>query len=125
MRYLTHLHDEDKTMLDELLDISVMPNVPKEFTHLDKAEEELEECLLEIRKVKTHFNAMKAERKKLNSKTREKAISKLIDEIGDVFVDVFMCLPISIPEISLESIDRRIDEKIGHYSQVLERLKNS
>jgi hypothetical protein len=124
MRYLTHLRDTDREVLSELLDISVMPDVPKEFTHLDKAEEELEECLMEIRKVKTHFNAMKAERKRLNDQTKEKAINKLIDEIGDIYVDIFMCLPVIIPKISLERIDERINEKLNHYFAVLERLKN-
>jgi hypothetical protein len=116
------LDDEEKNILSRLLDVSRMPDVPKEFTHLDKAEEELEECLIEIRRLKNHFNEMKAARKDLNEGTKKEAIDDLIKEIGDVYVDLILCLPLVIPEISIDKINERIAEKIAVYARALDRL---
>jgi hypothetical protein len=111
-------------LLYEISTRSKMPGVSKEFAALDKAEEELVECLMEVRKLKSHFNEIKITRKKLNFESRKKVIDNLIEEIGDIFVDVFIGIPSVIPEIDYYAIDARIKYKLKKYKKIIDMLNN-
>jgi hypothetical protein len=99
-----------------------MDGVSKEFTALDKAEEELIECLIEVRKLKSHYNDIKIERKNLTDETRNTVIMSLIEEIGDVYVDLFIGLSSVIPEITYKAINERIKYKLKKYKKVIKTL---
>jgi hypothetical protein len=121
MVYLKNIGRVWKYNLSRLWDLSRMPGTSKEYAALDKAEEELEECLIEVRRLKSHFNKMKVERKGLTEESKRKTIAALIEEMGDVFVDVFLALPAIIPGIKQFKIDQRIGRKLNIYHDVLTR----
>jgi hypothetical protein len=109
-------------LLEEISKRSKMKGVSPEYTALDKAEEELIECLMEVRKLKSHYNEIKVNRKELTSDTRNKVILNLIDEIGDIYVDVFIGIPSTIPGIEYAAINKRITDKIKKYQKVINKL---
>jgi hypothetical protein len=119
MVYLKNINRTWKLNLSGLWEHSRMPGTSKEYAALDKAEEELEECLIEVRKLKSHFNEMKVERKGLTEESKKKTIAALIVEMGDIFVDVFLALPVIIPSIKLFKVDQRIGQKLQVYLNVL------
>jgi hypothetical protein len=119
--YIKEVEDAN-SLLAEISSRSKMNGVSREFTALDKAEEELIECLMEVRKLKSHYNEIKVTRKELTKETKNKAIEALIEEMGDIYVDVFIGIPSVIPEISYPAINKRIKYKLNKYMKVIDKL---
>jgi NTP pyrophosphatase (non-canonical NTP hydrolase) len=109
---------EIKNMLKTLAITSKNKNESRQYAALNKVEEELIECLTEIRRVKNHFDETRSKRKNLNVDTYHTAIDALIDEMGDVYLDLFLYLP-SIIEISDEKLEERIKYKLDRYKLIL------
>jgi hypothetical protein len=121
MEYIREQQDSIKLLKDINYE-SKMAGVSKEYSALDKAEEELIECLVEVRKLKSHYNEIKVKRKKLDSESRKKVIENLIDEIGDIYVDLFIGISSIFPEITYNKINNRIESKIDKYQKVVDKV---
>jgi hypothetical protein len=105
-------------MLRILARLSKMDGISDEYGMLNKVEEELIECLVEVRRLKNHYDEIKAARKNLDDVSLVETIDHLVDEMGDVYTDLFLFLP-SVIEIDGGMLNSRINKKLNVYERVL------
>jgi NTP pyrophosphatase (non-canonical NTP hydrolase) len=113
-----HSKDELGLMLNKLSRVSKISGVSHQYCALNKVEEELTECLMEVRRLKNHYDEIKIARKHLNLDTHKKTVKNLIEEMGDVYNDLFLYLP-SVIDIDNDALNKRIRKKLEIYENVL------
>jgi NTP pyrophosphatase (non-canonical NTP hydrolase) len=116
-----HAIGKTRDMLRTLSRVSKIEGISDEYYMLNKVEEELLECLMEVRRLKNHFDEIKAARKGLNNTSFESTKSALLDEMGDVYTDLFILLP-SLIEIDNSKLNDRVKHKLSVYEDVLNRI---